>query len=62
MLCGIPMTRISICDEIQEMVSFLVKNIQSSHLTDWTFFEFITKKHGRRGPSKEECISYYEPK
>ena len=26
---------------------------------DWTGFEFITKKKGAQGPSKEECETYY---
>ena len=29
---------------------------------DWNSFEFITEKEGRRGPSKEECIKYYNDK
>ena len=26
---------------------------------EWTGFEFITKKRGAQGPSKEECETYY---
>ena len=26
---------------------------------DWTGFEFITKKKGAQGPTKEECEKYY---
>ena len=26
---------------------------------DWTGFEFITKKKGAQGPTKEECQKYY---
>ena len=57
-LSGIPMSRISICDEIQSMVSFVVENLNF----DWDVFEFITEKRGRRGPSKEECLKYYDQK
>ena len=57
-LSGIPMTQITICKEIQNMISFLEKNSDCN----WETFEFITKKDGRRGPSKEECIEYYNRK
>ena len=50
------MSRIAICEEIQSMVSFVVKNLHF----DWDIFEFITEKRGRRGPSKEECLKYYD--
>ena len=53
------MTQMTICKEIQNMISYIDKNLD---VPDWDIFEFITKKLGRRGPSKEECISYYEPK
>ena len=56
MLSGIPITQISICNEIQNMMAFLVENI---NFPDWDIFEFMTEKTGRRGPSKEECIGYY---
>ena len=26
---------------------------------DWSEFEFITKKKGAQGPTKEECEKYY---
>ena len=55
-LSGLPMSRIAICEEIQSMVSFVVKNLHF----DWDIFEFITEKRGRRGPSKEECLKYYD--
>ena len=55
-LSGIPICQLSLCNEIQNMVTFLVKNIP-----DWNSFEFITTKIGRRGPSKEEC-QYYNKK
>ena len=58
-LSGIPMTQMTICKEIQNMISYIDKNLD---VPDWDIFEFITRKIGRRGPSKEECISYYEPK
>ena len=58
-LSGIPMTQMTICKEIQNMISYIDKNLD---VPDWDIFEFITKKLGRRGPSKEECISYYEQK
>ena len=68
------MTQMAICNEIQNMISYLVENLQPSssktvqsltsgvenlNFPDWNIFEFITKKEGRRGPSKEECIEYY---
>ena len=56
-LSGIPLSKITICEEIQNMISSLVEG-----LTNWDNFEFITKKIGRRGPSKEECIEYYSQK
>ena len=58
-LSGIPMTQITICKEIKNMISFLDKTL---NLPDWDIFEFITTKSGRRGPSKEECIEYYNQK
>ena len=73
-LSGIPMTQITICNEIQNMISYLVAHLQPStsktvqsltsevenlNFPDWNIFEFITRKEGRRGPSKEECIEYY---
>ena len=76
-LSGIPMTQMTICNEIQNMISYLVENLQPStsktiqsltnavenlNLPDWNIFEFITRKEGRRGPSKEECIEYYKHK
>ena len=66
------MTQITICNEIQNMISYLVVNLEPStikasafenvNFPDWNIFEFITKKIGRRGPSKEECIKYYNQK
>ena len=58
-LSGIPLSRMTICDEIQNMISFLVENLNPY---EWDIFEFVTKKEGRRGPSKEECIEYYNDK
>ena len=26
----------------------------------WPGFKFITKKRGRHGPTKEECLNYYK--
>ena len=76
-LSDIPMTQMAICNEIQNMISYLVENLQPStsktvqsltnavenlKFPDWNIFEFITRKGGRRGPSKEECIEYYSHK
>ena len=71
-LSGIPMTQMAICNEIQNMISYLVENLRPStvrasavenlNFPDLNIFEFITKKEGRRGPSKEECIKYYNQK
>ena len=89
-LSGIPLNRTTIGDEIQKMISFLLKNLQTQKFSqsqnsnrdgaerlrkyliktrienlnypDWNIFEFITKKGGRRGPSKKECIEYYNDK
>ena len=61
-LSGIPMSRTTICEEIRNMILYLVENLQPSEFPDWDNFEFITKKSGRRGPSKEECIEYYSQK
>ena len=36
--------------------------LESSDFPDWDIFEFITKKVGRRGPSKAECLEYYKQK
>ena len=55
-LSGLPMSRIEICEEIQSMVSYVVENLNF----DWDTFEFITEKSGRRGPSKIECLKYYD--
>ena len=60
-LSGIPMTQITICKEIQKMISFIVKNLDVPN-HNWETFEFITKKSGRRGPSSGECIEYYNQK
>ena len=107
LLSGIPLNRLTICDEIQNMISYLVENLRpgnsksvpeegkenlfsiffvffdkddnillykffnsfkvqvlrtglvNMNFPDWDIFEFITKKEGRRGPSKKECIGYY---
>ena len=61
-LSGIPMSEKTIFDEIRNMIQYLVKNLQPSDFPDWDIFEFITEKIGRRGPSKEECIQYYNQK
>ena len=76
-LSGIPMTQITICNEIQNMISYLVENLKPStsktiqsltngvenlNFPDLSIFEFITKKQGRRGPSKTRCIEYYSQK
>ena len=29
---------------------------------EWESFEFVTKKKGASGPTKTECLSYYEEK
>ena len=55
------MTQITICKEIQKMISFIVKNLDVPN-HNWETFEFITKKSGRRGPSSGECIEYYNQK
>ena len=57
-LSGIPISQLEICYEIQNMVSFVVENLNF----DWDIFEFITEKTGRRGPSKEQCLEYYNQK
>ena len=36
--------------------------LENVSLPDWDIFEFITKKVGRCGPSKEECIDNYNDK
>ena len=56
---GIPMSQTTICKEIQNMTSTLVEDLDFSDLKK---FEFITRKTGRRGPTKEECIKYYNQK
>ena len=61
-LSGIPITRTTISDEIRNMIQSLVENLQRSDFPDWNIFEFITKKSGRRGPSKKECMEYYNRK
>ena len=40
-------------------VQALRTGLENLNFPDWDIFEFITKKEGRRGPSKEECIEYY---
>ena len=62
MLSGIPTSRTTISDEIRNMILHLVENLQLSDFPEWEIFEFITKKLGRRGPSKDECIEYYNQK
>ena len=59
MLSGIPMSQMTICKEIQNMISTLEKDLDFFYLDN---FKFITEKFGRRGPSKEECIKYYNEK
>ena len=41
-------------DEIVEM--------EFKNYPDWKKFEFITRKKGAHGPSKEECLQYYSEK
>ena len=36
--------------------------LENLNFPDWDTFEFFTKKEGRRGPSKVECIGYYNDK
>jgi len=36
--------------------------LENLNSPDWNFFEFITENIGRCGPSKEECIQYYNQK
>ena len=40
----------------------LKSGLENLNFPDWDIFEFITKKNGRRGPSKQECIQYYNQK
>ena len=58
-LSGIPMSPVTICKEIQNMISVVVEDLDFSYLKN---FEFVTEKLGRRGPTKEECIVYYNQK
>ena len=44
------------------LVQLSTSELQSSDLPDWDIFEFITKKFGRRGPTKAECLEYYKQK
>ena len=82
MLSGIPLSQLTVINEIQNMVSHLIENLSPGKskrrrkegmknsffifgnvsFPDWDIFEFITKKEGRRGPSKQECIAYYYDK
>ena len=59
MLSGIPVSQTTICKEIQNTMKFIVENF---NFPNWDTFEFITEKTGRRGPSKEECVGYYNQK
>ena len=61
-LSGIQISEKTIFDEIRNRVEYLIKNLQSSDFPDWNIFEFLTKKEGHRGPSKQECIQYYNQK
>ena len=40
----------------------LKSGLKNLDFPDWDIFEFITEKIGRRGPSKDECIKYYNQK
>ena len=35
---------------------------ENLNFPEWDIFEFMTRKRGRRGPSIEECIGYYNEK
>ena len=43
-------------------VQALRTGLENLNFPDWDIFEFITEKKGRRGPSKQECIGYYNEK
>ena len=36
--------------------------MQNLNFPNWKVFEFVTRKTGAAGPTREECIGYYEPK
>ena len=44
------------------LVLAIINGLENSNFPDWNTFEFITEKVGRRGPSKDECIQYYNQK
>ena len=44
------------------LVQALKNEFENLHFPDWDIFEFITEKEGRRGPSKQECVQYYNQK
>ena len=49
-------------DEVTCTPQSLSIGIENLNVPYWNIFEFITEKRGRCGPSKEECIQYYNKK
>ena len=60
LLSGQPQTQVTMLAEIEKLVQSLYDNVTDCSANPWTIFEFVTEKEGRHGPTKEECISYYE--
>ena len=71
LISGIPVTTINIIKEVNTLIQYLIsKTEESPHFTlystilasqdpSWTKFEFVTKKVGHEGPTKFECLGYY---
>ena len=47
---------------MENKIQRLKPSIEIKWIADknWTGFKFITKKKGAYGPTKEECLEYYE--
>ena len=51
----------------EKTVTWAENDVQFAHLPQiefpkWDSFEFITKKKGATGPTKFECLDYYQEK
>ena len=69
LLSGQPQTPVTMISEIEKLVQCMYDKVidwsTNAAILDrlnfgpWTTFEFVTMKAGAHGPTKEECLSYY---
>ena len=70
LLSGQPQTPVTMISEIEKLVQCMHDKVidwstnaailDGLNFGPWTCFEFVTRKTGAHGPTKEECLSYYD--